>query len=76
MVRQGEQLKYMENLNNEHEKTIGGLEEDIVQLLKVRICWICHQSTSRLKFYSRVPLKNVFPKGEFNIDTFLNFRTE
>ena len=25
----------MENLNNEHEKTISGLEEDIVQLLKV-----------------------------------------
>ena len=37
VVRQGEQLKYLENLNWDHEKTITDLEEDIVELLKVRV---------------------------------------
>lgn len=35
VIRQGEQVKYLENLSLKHEKTISSLEEDIVLLLQV-----------------------------------------
>ena len=35
VVRQGEQIKYVESLNTQHERTISSLEEDIVLMLKV-----------------------------------------
>jgi len=35
VVRQNEQIKYLESLNAQHEKTISSLEEDVVQMLKV-----------------------------------------
>uniref|UniRef100_H2YZT7 Centrosomal protein of 290kDa coiled-coil region domain-containing protein n=1 Tax=Ciona savignyi TaxID=51511 RepID=H2YZT7_CIOSA len=34
VTRQNEQIAYQERLNNQHEVTISGLEEDIVQMLK------------------------------------------
>uniref|UniRef100_H2YZU1 Centrosomal protein of 290kDa coiled-coil region domain-containing protein n=1 Tax=Ciona savignyi TaxID=51511 RepID=H2YZU1_CIOSA len=36
VTRQNEQIAYQERLNNQHEVTISGLEEDIVQMLKVQ----------------------------------------
>ena len=44
VIRQGEQVKYLENLSSKHEKTISSLEEDIVLLLQVsRIYTYCSQ---------------------------------
>ncbi|XP_076803761.1 centrosomal protein of 290 kDa-like isoform X2 [Clavelina lepadiformis] len=36
VVRQGEQIKYVESLNTQHERTISSLEEDIVLMLKAQ----------------------------------------
>nr|CAB3229962.1 centrosomal protein of 290 kDa [Phallusia mammillata] len=36
VVRQNEQIKYLENMNMQHERTVSSLEEDLVQMLKAQ----------------------------------------